>query len=263
MALTLFARYGRRTTFFAVAMGLSLTVAGCSVPGAGGGIHDPYEDGNRKVHEFNRSVDRALLRPVSKGYGKIANDDLQAVVGNVATNLSTPSVMVNNLLQGDIPGFGSNLYRFVINSTVGIAGLFDPAADLGGVQLADADFGGTLAAWGAPEGAYLELPLLGPSTQRDAAGKVVDLFTNPLSYVLVAPERHAGTVARVFDRVGTRDRFGDTIDSVLYESADSYAQTRLIYLQSRRFELGDAASGAYADPYAETVTDPYEDPYAE
>jgi len=244
-------------------MGLSLTVAGCSVPGAGGGIHDPYEDGNRKVHEFNRSVDRALLRPVSKGYGKIANDDLQAVVGNVATNLSTPSVMVNNLLQGDIPGFGSNLYRFVINSTVGIAGLFDPAADLGGVQLADADFGGTLAAWGAPEGAYLELPLLGPSTQRDAAGKVVDLFTNPLSYVLVAPERHAGTVARVFDRVGTRDRFGDTIDSVLYESADSYAQTRLIYLQSRRFELGDAASGAYADPYAETVTDPYEDPYAE
>ena len=124
-------------------------------------------------------------------------------------------------------------------------------------------FGGTLAAWGAPEGAYLELPLLGPSTQRDAAGKVVDLFTNPLSYVLVAPERHAGTVARVFDRVGTRDRFGDTIDSVLYESADSYAQTRLIYLQSRRFELGDAASGAYADPYAETVTDPYEDPYAE
>ena len=250
----------------AVAIAALLMVAGCSVPGpegAPGGIHDPYEAGNRKVHAFNRGIDRAVLRPVSHGYGKVANDDLQVALGNVATNLATPGIMVNNLLQGDIPGFGKNLYRLVVNTTLGIGGIFDPAAELGGVQLADADFGGTLAKWGFPEGAYLELPLVGPTTERDAAGKLVDFFTNPLSYTLPSPERHVGTVARVFDRVGDRERFGDTIDSVLYDSADSYAQSRLIYLQARRFELGGDATSNYDDPYSSSVTDPYEDPYAE
>ena len=241
---------------------LAAGVAGCSVPGPGGapgGIHDPYEGGNRKVHAFNRGIDRAVLRPVSRGYGAVANDDLQTAVGNLATNLSTPGIMVNNLLQGDVPSAARNLYRFVINSTVGIGGLFDPAGEISGIALSDADFGGTLAKWGFPEGAYLELPFLGPSTERDATGKLVDLFTNPLSHVIPSPERHVGTVAGIFDRVGTRDRFGDTIDSVLYESADSYAQSRLIYLQARRFELGLDAGAGYDDPYA----DPYEDPNAE
>lgn len=237
---------------------VGVMLAGCSVPGPGGapdGIHDPYESTNRQTHAFNRSVDKALLRPVARGYGAVANDDLKTAVGNVATNLATPGIMVNNLLQGDIPGFGRNFYRVVINSTLGIGGLFDPAAELTNVPLKDADFGMTLARWGAPEGAYVELPLLGPSTERDTLGRVVDLFTNPLSYTLDRPERNIGTAARVLDRVGDRDRLGDTIDSVLYDSADSYAQTRLIYLQNRRFQIGDDAQ----DPYS----DPYEDPYAQ
>lgn len=233
-------------------------LAGCSVPGPGealDGIHDPYEASNRAIHERNKAVDSAVLRPVSRAYGTVVNDDLQSAVSNVATNLATPGIMVNNLLQGDVPGFGRNLYRLVINSTLGIGGLFDPAAEIGNVQLADADFGMTLARWGAPEGAYLELPLLGPTTERDAIGRVVDLFTNPLSYTLDPPESRIGTGTRVLERIGDRDRFGDTVDSVLYDSADSYAQTRLIYLQNRRFEIG----GDAADPY----TDPYEDPYAQ
>lgn len=219
------------------------------------GFNDPYEASNREVHAFNRGLDKAVLRPVSRAYGKIANDDLQAVVGNVATNFATPGIMVNNLLQGDLGGFGRNLYRVVINTTLGFGGLFDPASDLTNVQLADADFGMTLARWGAGEGAYLELPVLGPSTERDAVGKVVDLFTNPLSYTLDRPDRNIGRAANVLDGIGARDRFGQTIDSVLYDSADSYAQTRLIYLQNRRFTLGNSVEDRYSDPY--------EDPYAQ
>ena len=218
-------------------------------------IHDPYEAQNRKIHAFNKGVDTAVLRPVARGYGKVANDDLKTVIGNVATNLSTPNYMVNNLLQGDLGGFGRNLYRVVINSTLGIGGLFDPASEISKIDVVDADFGMTLAQWGAPEGAYVELPLLGPATERDAIGRIVDLFTNPLSYTIAGPERHVGTASQVLDRIGDRDRFGDTIDSVLYDSADSYAQTRLIYLQSRRFALGQDGQ----DPYS----DPYEDPYAQ
>lgn len=238
-------------------LGLAV-LSGCSVPGPGGapdGIHDPYEFSNRRAHMFNRDLDRAIVRPVARSYGKVANNDLKTVVHNVATNLATPGIMVNNLLQGDLGGFGKNLYRVVINSTLGIGGMFDPASELSDVALVDADFGMTLARWGAPEGAYLELPLLGPSTERDAIGKFVDLFTNPLSYTLDPPEHRVNTVARVIDRVGDRQRFGDTIDSVLYDSADSYAQTRLIYLQNRRFQIG----GSDQDPYS----DPYEDPYAQ
>ena len=250
------------TTFslvrFLAAGTVAAMLAGCSVPGPGGapdGIHDPYEGANRKVHAFNRGVDKAVLRPVARGYGAVVGDDLQAAVGNVATNLATPGFMVNNLLQGDLPGFGRNFYRVLINSTLGIGGLFDPAAELADVQLAEADFGMTLARWGAPEGAYVELPLLGPSTERDAIGTAVDLFTNPLSYTLDVPQSRARTTVRVLDVVGTRDRLGNVIDSVLYDSADSYAQTRLIYLQNRRFEVGGDAEDAYSDPY--------EDPYAQ
>ncbi len=243
--------------FCTATLGVGL-LSGCSVPGPGGapdGIHDPYEGSNRRAHAFNRELDRTIVNPVAQGYGKAVDDDLKTVVNNVATNLRTPGVMVNNLLQGDLGGFGKNLYRVVINSTLGIGGLFDPAAEISDVNLVEADFGMTLARWGAPEGAYLELPLLGPSTERDAVGRFVDLFTNPLFFILDPPERYSGIVAQAFDRVGDREQFSDTIDSVLYDSADSYAQTRLIYLQNRRFEVGGDDEDQYSDPY--------EDPYAQ
>ena len=138
--------------------------------------------------------------------------------------------------------------RFVINSTLGFGGLFDVASDFG-IEDHETDFGETLHVWGAGEGAYVELPFLGPSTQRDAVGKVVDLFTNPLSYTLDDPESYYGPVASVASGLGNRGRFSDTIDSILYDSADSYAQARLIYLQNRRFELGQEDQGAEIDPF--------------
>ncbi|MGB7242729.1 MAG: VacJ family lipoprotein [Sulfitobacter sp.] len=220
------------------------------------GIHDPFEAGNRKVHGFNKGLDKEIIRPVAYGYAAVVPFEIRSVIGNFAENLSMPSVVVNSLLQGDLRGAGLSTVRFLFNSTIGIGGLVDAATEFK-IDEHQTDFGETLAVWGVKEGAYLELPLIGPSTQRAAAGKVVDLFTNPLSYQLNSPEKYYGLRASAMTRLSDRARFGDTIDSVLYESADSYAQSRLIYLQNRRFELGTASEGA--DPYS----DPYEDPYAQ
>jgi len=109
--------------------------------------------------------------------------------------------------------------------------------------------------WGVGEGPYLELPVLGPSTERDAIGRVVDIFSNPLLFLLPAPQRYVTTLAGAASKVGDRYRFGSTIDSILYESADGYAQARLLYLENRRFQLGEVSD--------ETYLDPYEDPYGE
>jgi len=234
---------------------------------------DPYEGQNREIHQFNRGFDRALVRPVAKGYTDVVPDDIENAIVRFAVNLSLPSDVVNNMLQLNMRGAIQDTARFVVNSTVGLGGLFDPASEMGMPAGTNTDFGQTLHVWGAREGAYVELPVLGPSTERDTWGMAVDLFTNPLTYVLDSPESFAGTAAGVSAGLSKREKFGDTIDSILYESADSYAQSRSLYLQNRRFELGGTESNTYIDPYgapALSGTDPYgapttsgslEDPY--
>lgn len=242
-----------------------VALSACSVPGPGGapgGVHDPYEEVNRRNHELNRALDERFVRPAGKGYTQILPDPVEDSIGNFASNLSLPGTVVNNLLQGDLEGAGKNTLRFALNTVLGIGGLFDPSGEMGLYEV-ETDFGETLHVWGVPEGAYVELPVLGPSTERDAVGKVVDLFTNPLSYVLPDPEKYYGTAAGVASKLGDRGRYSDTIDSILYESADSYAQARLIYLQNRRFELGGDDDNAYVDPYDDLYGDPYADPYTD
>ena len=212
------------------------------------GIYDPFEQRNRKVHAFNRGVDRAIIRPAARGYTAVLPDEIEDSVGHFATNLGQPSNMTNALLQGNLEGFGLATARFLINSTLGLGGIFDVASDFN-VPRYDTDFGETLYTWGVEEGAYLELFLVGPSTQRAAAGRIVDLFTNPLSYALDDPERYYPPVASAAAGLGYRGRYSDTVDSILYDSADSYAQARLIYLQNRRFKLGDAAAAPEIDPF--------------
>lgn len=227
-------------------------VGGCTRPGPAQDLaqpFDPYEKTNRANHALNRAVDRALLRPAGKGYVAVIPQPVQAGVSNFAANLALPGAIANTLLQGRLGEAGQNSLRFALNSTIGIGGLFDASSQFG-LYEADADFGETLAVWGAEEGAYIELPLLGPSTERDAVGKLVDLFTNPLSYMVQSPEKYYGTAASVASRLGDRGAYADAIDSVLYNSADSYAQLRMIYLQNRRFELGEAAPDTGVDPFA-------------
>ena len=261
-AVTRDARHERRTVAAAALVAALLALAGCSVaPEGAGPVHDPFEAQNRAVHDFNRGVDRAVLRPVSRrfrGDPEAEPSDLAVVVVNFGENLGAPQQAVNRLLQGDLRRAGRNALRFTLNTTLGFGGLFDVAADLG-VPSDDTDFGETLYVWGVPEGAYQELPLLGPSTERRTAGRVVDIFTDPLGSVLSTDQRRVAGAARLAGEVIERGRYGGAVDSVLYDSADSYAQTRLIYLQNRRFEL----AGEDAAPSEADFTDPYEDLYGE
>lgn len=229
-------------------------LAACSPAPPGADIHDPYEVQNRRVHEANREIDRTFLRGTSGTYGDVIPEPVRRGLSNFSSNLDLPGDVVNNILQGRLEPAVQNTFRFVINTTVGIGGIFDPATSIG-VAHDPTDFGETLHVWGAPEGAYLEVPFIGPSTERDLAGKVVDMALNPLNLVLESPEREYALGAKVMSRFGDRYRYSDFIDSILYESADSYAQARLLYLQNRRYELGQEVE--------EEAYDPYEDIYAE
>ena len=249
----------------ASAAAVIVTVSACTVPDGpqkSGDVFDPYENVNRGVHSFNRGVDKALFRPASKGYVAIVPDPMVTSFSYFADNISEPSNMVNAILQGNGKRAGTALARFLMNSTIGFLGLADPATEFG-LPADHTDFGETLHVWGAQEGAYVELPFLGPSNERDAVGTLVDLVTNPIQFARHNPADNIGTYAKIVQRMGDRGRYSDTVDSILYESADSYAQARLIFLQNRRFELAGRHGQTYADPYEELNADPYEDPYAE
>ncbi|MFN7223450.1 MAG: VacJ family lipoprotein [Paracoccaceae bacterium] len=235
-----------------------LVLAGCAQKPAPQGFNDPLEANNRQIHDFNRSVDNAILRPLSSSFGKGPPGPVMTGVTNFAQNLDAPGAVVNNLLQGR-PHFAvENTLRFALNTTVGLAGLFDPASAVG-LHGKPTDFGETLHVWGAGEGNYVELPFLGPSTERDVVGKIVDVGLNPMRYVLPKPEKNIVPVAKLASSLGDRARYSETVDSVLYDSADSYAQARLLYLQNRRFQLGQTTG----DAGDESFEDPYEDIYGE
>lgn len=238
---------------------LCAALSACATPQS----DDPLAPINRGVHAFNKGVDSVVLRPTSQVYGTVLPAPIRRGVDNMAANLGEPATIVNQVLQAQlVPALGSGL-RFVINSTIGVAGLFDAAGAMG-LERQTADFGQTLAVWGVGEGVYVELPLAGPSTARDALGFAVDIALNPVSHLTGSQEvLSAARRVRVADLVGDRYALTGVIDSVLYESADSYAQSRLLYLQNRRFRLNggavDATSSVEGDPYA----DPYFDPYAQ
>lgn len=232
---------------------LALGVAACGPAPAPQGINDPYETENRATHAFNVAMDRNVLKPLSSGMG---TGPISAGISNFADNLGTPSDVVNSLLQVRVGRATHNTLRFAINTVIGVGGIFDPATAMG-VGEKKTDFGETLHVWGVEEGAYMELPLLGPSTQRDALGSVVDLALDPMNYLLPRPESYVGTMAKLAAKLGDRGRYSATVDSILYDSADSYIQARLLYLQNRRYELGQT-SGESA-----SFEDPYEDPYAQ
>ncbi|TNJ47523.1 VacJ family lipoprotein [Phaeobacter sp. B1627] len=235
-----------------VALSTTVLTSACAtqdpVARANGEIFDPYETTNRSIHQFNKGLDRYAFRPASKGYVTIVPPDMVTAFGNFAENLSKPGDAVNYLLQGNIKGAGQALGRFVVNTIFGIGGLGDPATDFK-MAPARTDFGETLHIWGAGEGAYVELPGFGPSTTRDAVGIFVDFFTNPLSQLENNPAEDLDIPAKIVDQLGNRGTYSDTIDSILYESADSYAQSRQIYLQNRRFGLGQEDASAEIDPF--------------
>lgn len=240
---------GLRPGLAAIAVALLLT--GCTRPQPGAEFNDPFEEQNRAVHAENVALDRTLFGGDRADKKPFLPEPVADGLINVAKNLGTPSDAVNSLLQFRLKPALTNTLRFAINSTLGIGGIFDPASEMG-LYAEETDFGETLHVWGAPEGAFLVLPVMGPTTERDLAGTVVDAIIDPLGLLTEAPESTYITGIKLAGKVAKRQKYGDAVDSVIHDSADSYAQMRLIYLQNRHFELGIEAD----------VIDPYEDPYA-
>jgi phospholipid-binding lipoprotein MlaA len=236
-----------------------LALSACAAGPAAEGVNDPLEPVNRAVHAVNKGLDTVLVRPAGGVYGTVPLPVRQGV-SNLADTLGLPGEIANSLLQANVEEAGINTLRLATNLTAGLGGIFDAATALG-LPEPSTDFGETLHVWGVGEGPYLELPGFGPSTLRDAVGTAVDLAFDPLGEVLKGDEARAATGVRLLSRVGDRARYSDTIDGLLYESADSYAQARLLYLQNRRFELqrGRAGSGGEEPAADDDFIDPYED----
>lgn len=231
-----------------------LMAAACSPAPIPDGINDPHEAANRRTHEANLRLDSALF-----GGGAGDGDEADAapgplltIVTNFASNLALPGLIVNKILQGRLEDAAHNTARFVVNTVMGVGGLFDPASQ-GGLGERGTDFGETMHVWGIPEGDYVVLPFFGPSTERDTIGRVVDLFTNPLSYTGARRYSFVPALADVAAQAGNRVTFAGTLNAVMYESADSYAAMRLYYLDSRRYQLsGGSATEALYDIYEES-----------
>lgn len=229
-----------------VVMAALMTVAllgGCASTGTAEERHpdDPWEGFNRKVFAFNEVVDRYALKPVARGYRFVTPDPVQTGVGNFFSNLGEPRTALNSLLQGEFGNAGVATARFLINTTVGIGGLWDFATRME-IAGREEDFGQTLGAWGVGEGPYLVLPLLGPSTVRDTSGLPVDGYTYPITYVEDDAVRLGLTALRVVDtRAGLLDR-----EELI--RGDRYSFIRDAWLQQRRYEVSDGELGD--DPFA-------------
>jgi len=202
-----------------------------------GAAPDPWEGFNRAMFTFNDGLDRWVLEPVAKGYDVVTPDELQHCIRNFFWNLRVPIQGLNGLFQGKAVQSASDVGRFTVNTTIGLAGFLDPATYFG-LDRHEEDFGQTLGVWGVPNGPYLVIPLLGPSTVRDTGGLAVDSLLTPTWYFLDA----AVTVgSRVVDTVNTRAMVLEDVKRAREASFDFYSAVRSAYLQHRESLLHDRA----------------------
>ena len=196
---------------------------------------DPYESFNRKSHSFNDTLDKYIARPAAKIYTSTLPDPVEKGVVNFFSNLDELTNIMNDLLQAKFGQAANDTGRFLINSTLGIGGLFDVAERAGLPKSEGEDFGQTLGAWGIGEGPYLMLPLVGPSTLRDAPSKYIDSFANPVSHLEDASARNS---IRLVGLVSARAELLGLDDAI---SGDSYLFVRDVYLQRRDYLVKDGA----------------------
>jgi len=226
-----------RLTFTFAALSALMT-AGCATVTADN--PDPFEDFNRQMFAFNEGLDKAVIEPVAYGYRAVTNEPVREGVGNFTNNLGEPLTFVNHLLQGKLPDAGATLGRFVVNTTVGVAGVFDPASSMG-MQRTNEDFGQTLGAWGVEPGPFIVLPFLGPTTTRDIVGRGADAVLNPLNY----PEFESDDEIRLgivgLGGINAREGAIETFDE-LRQQIDPYTTLRRLYGRTRAADIGIADS---------------------
>lgn len=220
---------------FKLLAGGALTLALCSGALAEGNPRDPYEGFNRTMFVVNEAVDVYAAKPIARVYESVAPLPVKAGVGNFFGNAGDLWIGANNALQGKFSDAGGDIGRLLINSTIGIFGLFDVASELG-LEKHDEDFGQTMAVWGVDGGGYLFWPIIGPRTLRDTAGWAVDSYGDPVWRIQSIPPRNSLAVLRFVDiRASLLPA-----DKVVEEAAlDKYAYIRDAYLQRRRNQIFD------------------------
>ncbi|WP_052214005.1 VacJ family lipoprotein [Belnapia sp. F-4-1] len=200
--------------------------------------NDPLEPANRRVYEANEWLDRRLARPVAVEYRTRIPRPVRTGIRNLLNNLRSPIVLANDMMQGQSRRAGDTLGRFVLNSTVGVAGIFDVAEAWFGVPRHSEDFGQTLATWGVGEGPYLVLPVLGPSNPRDLAGSGVDGAASAATFLGTGAAVDAFRYSRAgLSLVDTREALIDPIDEMRRSSLDPYATYRSAYRQRRQADI--------------------------
>lgn len=227
------------------AAALMLVLAGCATTGAPT-PGDPFERWNRGVQKFNDAVDRAVVKPVAVRYRRHVPKAIRTGVGNVLSHLAFPTTIANDLLQGKLVDAGADIGRFLLNSTLGIGGLLDPASRIG-IRRNDEDFGQTLGRWGVHAGPYLVLPLLGPSTLRDLPAIAADAQTDLRVQLDIKDEERA-----VIGVLYVLDQRASLLgaDAAVEAAFDRYAFIRNAWLQRREFQVrdGDVPEQPIEDP---------------
>lgn len=215
-------------------LGLVIGLGGCATTNKA----DPYENFNRKVYGFNDSVDDHVAKPVSDAYKYVTPDFMQTGVSNFFNNLKNINVVLNDVLQAKFEQSGRDSGRFLMNSTLGLAGLFDVAKTVG-LEQNDEDFEQTLAVWGVPQGSYLVLPFWGPVTARGIPGAVFDTAANPATYV--------GAPIQVISLINTRANADGALKFIDEAALDPYVFTRESFLQWRNHLATDGKTDASSD----------------
>lgn len=196
---------------------------------------DPFERVNRATFAFNDALDRMLARPAARAYRRVVPEPARTAVSNFVANLEYPTTILNSALQGKFGEAGTGTARFVVNSTVGVAGLWDPATRLG-LEATDEDFGQTLGHWGVPSGPYLVVPVFGPSSVRDAPSRFVDRYTNARRYV--GDGDYTEYALWGVDVLDTRAELL-AAQAALETAFDPYALVRNAFLQRREYLVRD------------------------
>ena len=208
-------------------------------------VKDCFERLNRATFSLNQGLDKLIFKPVAKGYRNLPSP-VRNKTSNVLDNLSSLVTVPNNILQGDFKTAGINTGRFVLNTTVGVLGIFDVAAEIGFSEYEKEDYGQTLGKWGVGEGCYLVLPILGPSSVRDTAGSFMNILGGDPYYNASTHgnnEYLSDTVfmtTKVISGIDFRARNLESIDNLEKNSVDFYASVRSLYLQDRQQKIANS-----------------------
>jgi phospholipid-binding lipoprotein MlaA len=191
-------------------------------------INDPFESWNRKVFQFNDAIDKAAFEPLARGYRTVTPRPVRKGVTNILRNLRAPIILANDLLQGEPARAGKTTTRFVLNTTVGVVGVFDVATQMG-LERHDEDLGQTLGKWGMSPGPYLILPLMGPSSVRDLAGRFGDAAFDPINYATFDEADEFRLARGVATVVSAREGALEAVDNLRQTAIDPYVTTRSAY----------------------------------